>query len=80
MHGVQAQRGVRVTGFEQDADGAHSAVRRAFEGAAFEEQCMLGDVEVDWSAPRGYGIRSTHETDGKTDDALVCIPLPGRGR
>jgi 2-polyprenyl-6-methoxyphenol hydroxylase-like FAD-dependent oxidoreductase len=76
MHGVQAQRGVRVTGFEQDADGAHSAVRRAFEGAAFEEPYMLGDVEVDWSAPRGYGIRSTHETD----DALVCIPLPGRGQ
>jgi hypothetical protein len=79
MHGVQAQRGVRVTGFEQDADGAHSAVRRAL-GLTFEEQYMLGDVEVDWSAPRGYGIRSTHETDGKTDDALVCIPLPGRGR
>ncbi len=108
MHGVQAQRGVRVTGFEQDADGvtatlagdagertvraaylvgadgAHSAVRKAlgltFEGAAFEEQYMLGDVEVDWSVPRGYGVRSMHQTDGKTDDALVCIPLPGRGR
>jgi len=73
MHGVQVQRGVRVTGFEQDADGvtatlagdteqtvraaylvgadgAHSAVRKGlgltFEGAAFEEQYMLGDVEV----------------------------------
>jgi hypothetical protein len=41
---------------------------------------MLGDVEVDWSMPRGYGIRSMHQTDGKTDDLLVCIPLPGRGR
>jgi 2-polyprenyl-6-methoxyphenol hydroxylase-like FAD-dependent oxidoreductase len=104
MYGVQVQRGLRVTDFEQDADGvtvtlagdageqavraaylvgadgAHSAVRKglglAFEGAAFEEQYMLGDVEVDWSMPAGYGIRSMHQTDGKTDDLLVCIPLP----
>ena len=41
---------------------------------------MLGDVEVDWSMPRGYGVRSMHQTDGTTDDLLVCIPLPGRGR
>ena len=108
MHGVQVQRGVRVTGFEQDPDGAtatltgdtgeqtvraaylvgadaaHSAVRKGlgltFEGAAFEERYMLGDVEVGWSVPRGYGIRSMHQTDGKTDDLMVCIPLPGRGR
>jgi 2-polyprenyl-6-methoxyphenol hydroxylase-like FAD-dependent oxidoreductase len=108
MRGVEVQRGVRVTGFEQDdngvtatmagdageqilraaylvgADGAHSAVRKGlgltFEGAAFEEQYMLGDVEVVWSFPRGYGIRAMHQTDGKTDDLLVCIPLPGRGR
>ena len=99
---------MRVTGFEQDADGvtatlagdtgeqtvraaylvgadgAHSMVRKGlgltFEGAAFEERYMLGDVEVGWSMPRGYGIRSMHQTDGKTDDLLVCIPLPGRGR
>jgi len=108
MHGVQVQRGVRVTDFEHDADGvtatlaggageqtvraaylvgadgAHSAVRKglglAFEGAAFEEQYMLGDVEVDWAMPAGYGVRSMHQTDGRTDDLLVCIPLPGRGR
>ncbi len=108
MHGVRVQRGVRVTGFEQDADGvsvtlagdtgeqtvraaylvgadgAHSAVRKGlgltFEGAAFEERYMLGDVEVDWSAPHGYGVRSMHQTDGQTDDLLVCIPLPGRCR
>ncbi|WP_264023765.1 FAD-dependent monooxygenase [Mycolicibacterium pyrenivorans] len=108
LHGVRVQRGCRVTGFEQDADGvtatltsdgrerrvradyligadgAHSIVRKTlgltFEGAAFEEQYMLGDVEVDWSMPRGYGIRSMHQTDGTTDDLLVCIPLPGRGR
>ncbi|HJT94589.1 MAG TPA: FAD-dependent monooxygenase [Mycobacterium sp.] len=104
--GVHVERGQRLTGFEQDADGvsatldgdggehtvrasyligadgAHSVVRKAlgltFEGAAFEEQYMLGDVEVDWSVPRGWGIRAMHQTDGKTDDLLVCIPLPGR--
>ncbi|HEX2283212.1 MAG TPA: FAD-dependent monooxygenase [Mycobacterium sp.] len=108
MRGVRVERGLRLTGFEQDsdgvtatlagddreqivrarhlvgADGAHSTVRKSlglsFEGAAFEEQYMLGDVEVDWSLPPGYGIRSMHQTDGKTDDLLVCIPLPGRGR
>ncbi|ORM32517.1 FAD-dependent monooxygenase [Williamsia sp. 1135] len=66
------------------ADGAHSVTRKTlgltFEGAAFEEQYMLGDVEVDWSQPAGYGIRAMHQTDGKTDDLLVCIPLYGRGR
>ncbi len=108
MRGVDVERGIRLTGVEQDADGvtatlngdggaqsvracyligadgAHSAVRKAlgltFEGAAFEEQYLLGDVEVDWSVPRGYGIRAMHQTDGKTDDLLVCVPLPGHGR
>lgn len=65
-------------------DGAHSAVRKGlgttFEGGAFEEQYMLGDVEVDWSLPAGYGVRAVHQTDGTTDDLLVCIPLPGHRR
>ncbi len=108
MHGVQVERGLQVTGFEQDAagvtaslhgdgglqtvraryligaDGAHSVVRKTlgltFEGAAFEEQYMLGDVEVAWSVPPGWAVRSMHQVDGTTDDLLVCIPLPGRGR
>lgn len=66
------------------ADGAHSVVRKTlgltFEGAAFDEQYMLGDVEVDWSQPAGYAIRAMHQSDGAIDDLLVCIPLPGRGR
>jgi len=66
-------------------DGAHSRVRRAagigFEGDAFPEQYMLGDVEVDWDLPEGFGVRSSHRNaDGGTDDVLVCIPLPGRRR
>ncbi len=106
--GVPIERGIRLAGFEQDADGvtatlegeggqqtvraryligadgAHSVVRKTlgltFEGAAFDEQYMLGDVEVDWSQPPGYAIRAMHQTDGRIDDLLVCIPLPGRGR
>jgi len=107
--GVGVERGVRLAGFEQDADGvtatlsgaygeqvvradflvgadgAHSVVRKGlgltFEGAAFAEQYMLGDVEVNWSLPPGYAVRSMHQRDdGVTDDLLVAIPLPGRGR
>ncbi|MBB4888023.1 FAD-dependent monooxygenase [Streptomyces netropsis] len=66
-------------------DGAHSVVRKglglAFEGGAFSEEYMLGDVEADWDLPHGYGVRSSHRADdGSTDDLLVCIPLPGTGR
>jgi 2-polyprenyl-6-methoxyphenol hydroxylase-like FAD-dependent oxidoreductase len=65
-------------------DGAHSTVRKtlglSFEGGAFAEEYMLGDVEVDWSLPAGYGVRATREQEGKIVDLLVCIPLPGRGR
>lgn len=66
-------------------DGAHSVVRKGlgltYEGGAFAEQYMLGDVVVDWNMPAGFGVRAMHQTDdGTTDDLLVCIPLPGRGR
>ncbi|WP_072806496.1 FAD-dependent monooxygenase [Rhodococcoides yunnanense] len=66
-------------------DGAHSVVRKqlglSFEGGAFAEGYMLGDVEVDWSLPTGYGVRSTHTADdGSSDDLLVAIPLPGHKR
>lgn len=79
-----AETSVRA-GYLIGADGAHSTVRKGlglgFEGGAFTEQYMLGDVAVDWSMPRGYAIRAMHQADdGTTDDLLVCIPLPGRGR
>jgi 2-polyprenyl-6-methoxyphenol hydroxylase-like FAD-dependent oxidoreductase len=65
-------------------DGAHSAVRAGlglnFAGGAFPEQYMLADVVADWSMPAGVGIRAQHQSNGKTDDLLVCIPLPGRSR
>jgi len=65
-------------------DGAHSAVRKglgvSFDGDAFPEEYMLADVELGWSLPAGYGIRSMTTSDGATTDLMVCIPLPGRGR
>ena len=83
LSGPDGEQSVRA-GYLAGCDGAHSTVRKAlglsFEGAAFEEQYMLGDVAVDWSLPHNYGVRSMHQTDGKTDDLLVCIPIPGRGR
>ncbi|OBF19535.1 FAD-dependent monooxygenase [Mycobacterium sp. ACS4331] len=82
---VQMSDGSSVrAGYLIGADGAHSTVRKAlgltFDGGAFEEQYLLGDVEVDWSVPTGFVVRSMHQTDGRTDDLLVCVPLPGRKR
>lgn len=59
--------------------GAHSVVRKqlglTFEGDAFAEAYMLGDVEVDWTQPTGYGIRiASTATDGTTTGLLVAIP------
>ncbi|WP_405461050.1 FAD-dependent monooxygenase [Streptomyces sp. NBC_00101] len=66
-------------------DGAHSAVRKGlgltFEGGAFAEEYMLADVETDWSLPPGYAVRAMRPGgDGRPDDLLVGIPLPGRSR
>ncbi|MEU7013923.1 FAD-dependent monooxygenase [Streptomyces sp. NPDC046385] len=67
-------------------DGARSVVRKqlglGFEGGAFPEEYMLGDVVVDWDLPPWYAVRSTYRggADGADDDVLVCIPLPGQGR
>ncbi|MFI9330431.1 FAD-dependent monooxygenase [Kitasatospora sp. NPDC052868] len=84
LRGPSGPREVRAR-YVVGCDGAHSLVRKTaglrFEGDAFPEQYMLGDVEVDWDLPAGYGVRAVHhDADGKVDDLLVCIPLPGRGR
>jgi 2-polyprenyl-6-methoxyphenol hydroxylase-like FAD-dependent oxidoreductase len=83
LRGSAGEERVRVA-YLVGADGAHSRVRKGlgleFAGDAFPEEYMLGDVEVDWSMPEGYGVRSMHQTDGRTDDFVVCIPLPGSGR
>lgn len=83
LRGPDGEAQVRA-GYLIGCDGAHSVVRKGlgltFDGGAFEEQYMLGDVEVDWHQPASYGIRSMHQVDGRTDDVLVAIPLPGRRR
>jgi 2-polyprenyl-6-methoxyphenol hydroxylase-like FAD-dependent oxidoreductase len=82
LRAADGEQEVRV-GYLVGADGAHSRVRKGlgldFAGDAFAEQYMLGDVEVEWSLPTGYAIRSSHQSDGRID-VLVCIPLPGTGR
>ncbi|MFE5795725.1 FAD-dependent monooxygenase [Streptomyces sp. NPDC056503] len=72
-------------GYLVGCDGAHSTVRKglglSFEGGAFPEEYMLGDVEVDWDLPEGYSLRSMRLDDaGAVADVLVCIPLPGHRR
>ncbi|MHB9863863.1 FAD-dependent monooxygenase [Streptomyces sp. YIM S03343] len=72
------------TGYLVGCDGAHSTVRKGlglrYEGAAFADEYMLGDVEADWDLPHAYSVRSSHlAADGSVDDILVCIPLPGDG-
>ncbi|MFB6632890.1 FAD-dependent monooxygenase [Streptomyces sp. NPDC056362] len=65
-------------------DGAHSVVRKtlglSFEGGAFQEAYMLGDVVAAWDLPHAYGIRSSRRAADGSADVLVCIPLPGEGR
>jgi 2-polyprenyl-6-methoxyphenol hydroxylase-like FAD-dependent oxidoreductase len=83
LEGPDGEQAVHVR-YLVGADGAHSVVRRtlglSFEGGAFTEQYMLGDVEVDWSLPPGLALRSTHQLEDGTTDALVAIPLKGDGR
>ena len=72
------------TGYLVGCDGAHSAVRRglglSFEGDAFPEEYMLGDVEIEWSQPEGYGVRFLAKAPDGSQDILVAIPLPGHRR
>ncbi|GAA4920145.1 2-polyprenyl-6-methoxyphenol hydroxylase-like FAD-dependent oxidoreductase [Actinomycetospora succinea] len=72
------------TSYLVGADGAHSVVRKglglSFEGDAFGEEYMLGDVVLSWAMPAGYGVRITRTQPDGPDDVLVAIPLPGAGR
>ena len=83
LEGPDGEETVRAA-YLVGADGAHSVVRKtlglSFEGGAFAEQYMLGDVEVDWSLPPGLAVRSTHKLEDGTVDGLVAIPLKGDGR
>ena len=67
------------------ADGAHSVVRKGL-GLTFEGGGVRGAVHA--RRRRGGLVAAARATpsgrctrpDGTTDDLLVCIPLPGRGR
>jgi 2-polyprenyl-6-methoxyphenol hydroxylase-like FAD-dependent oxidoreductase/heme-degrading monooxygenase HmoA len=67
-------------------DGAHSRVREllglTFTGGLgrFPQLFMLADVDVDWEMPDGHLLRFLHETDGRMDGMLVCVPLRGESR
>ncbi|MFJ3585896.1 FAD-dependent monooxygenase [Streptomyces sp. NPDC090127] len=72
-------------GYLVGCDGAHSTVRKglglSYEGGAFPAEYLLGDVEVGWDLPYGYGLRSTRRAEGGSgDEVLVGVPLPGRSR
>lgn len=66
-------------------DGAHSAVRRGadipFEGDTYNDQCLLGDVIVDWPLPDGdmyisparRGIAAAFPVPGERRFRIICI-------
>jgi 2-polyprenyl-6-methoxyphenol hydroxylase-like FAD-dependent oxidoreductase len=60
-------------------DGAHSAVRKGagivFEGDTYDDQCLLGDVVIDWPLPDGE-IYISPARDG----LLAAFPVPGKHR
>ncbi|HEY5061893.1 MAG TPA: FAD-dependent monooxygenase, partial [Gemmatimonadaceae bacterium] len=59
-------------------DGAHSTVRRlvgaAFPGVTYSDECLLGDVFLDWKIPEGQ-ISLCPQKDG----FLIAFPLRGEG-
>ena len=60
-------------------DGAHSAVRKAlgltFAGTTFDEEFLLGDVDLDWE-------RNPNETHGwlAAEGLFAAMPLPHTGQ
>ncbi len=70
--------------FVVGCDGAHSAVRRSlgigFQGDSFPMDFMLGDVAIDWDAPRGLAVFAVKPRENAAPDFLVVIPLPDRNR
>lgn len=57
-------------------DGAHSVIRHAldipFEGEAYKDVWMLGDVKVDWNYPRDEACSFLHD-----DGYMAVFPMPG---
>src|SRR5262249_18467241 len=65
-------------------DGAHSIVRKSlaigFPGDQFPMEFMLGDVAIDWDAPRGRPVFAIQPHDDGPPDVFVAIPLPEHNR
>ncbi|CAH1661091.1 MULTISPECIES: FAD-dependent monooxygenase [unclassified Chelatococcus] len=65
-------------------DGAHSRVRAAlglsFEGGKFPQTFVLGDLDIDWSLPRGYFYRFSTHRDGQQPNSLAAVPVHGSVR
>ncbi|MFF9783089.1 FAD-dependent monooxygenase [Streptomyces nigrescens] len=53
-------------------------VDRGTELVDFEQD--TDEVRACLVLPAGYAVRAMHRSDGRVDDLLVCIPLPGRNR
>ncbi len=65
-------------------DGAHSSVRKLagipFEGEAFGNTFMLGDVHIDWDLPRGMVLFALRPKENDAPDMFLTVPLPEPGR
>jgi 2-polyprenyl-6-methoxyphenol hydroxylase-like FAD-dependent oxidoreductase len=62
-------------------DGARSAVRKQlkleFEGDKYPMGFALGDVELDWTKPRGRAYRFTQTVEGQMRNGMVAVPVRG---
>lgn len=62
-------------------DGAHSRVRSGlglgFDGGKFPQTFVLGDLDVEWSLPRGYFYRFNTTSDGPLLNSLAVVPVHG---
>lgn len=65
-----------AAGWILGCDGAHSTVRRLaglpFHGDTYPDECLLGDVEMEWGLPEGQVSICPH-----TEGVLLAFPLPG---
>jgi len=66
-------------------DGAHSLVRKsqdiAFEGGSYEQQFLLGDVEIGWDRPHSEVWRFINQSpEGQFQNLIMAVPIPGNPR
>lgn len=66
-------------------DGAHSLSRKAagvsFEGGRYEQQFLLGDVEIGWDHPHSEVWKLIQlSPEGELRNVVVAVPIPGTPR